>query len=69
MPEPLKRVIVLLTSRWLEAYDVLKWLQKKGIEAKLVTKHSVQVTPDLEEKAKEAIAKYPYKWDGGRKKT
>jgi hypothetical protein len=69
MPEPLKRVIVLLTSRWLEAHDVQKWLREHGVEAKLVCKHSVQVAPDLEEKAKEVIAKYPYTWGtGGRKK-
>ena len=65
MPEPLKRVIVHLTSKWLEAYDIRNWLQKQGVEAKLVSKHSVQVAPDLEEKAKEVIAKYPY--SGGRK--
>ena len=57
-----KRVIVLLTSRWLEAYDLKKWLEKQGVEAKLVTKHTVQVAPDLEEQAKEAIAKYPFRW-------
>jgi hypothetical protein len=67
--EPIKRVIILLTSRWLEAYDVKNWLEKHGVEAKLVTKHTVQVTPDLEEKAKEAIKAYPFKWDqvGGKK--
>lgn len=44
------------------AREVLKYLQSRGVDCKIVTKHAVQVAPGMESIAAELITKEHPEW-------
>lgn len=53
----MKRVTAGVYEKYIDAWDVCALLQSAGIDAKVVTKHAVQVHPEHVARAKEVLAK------------
>jgi hypothetical protein len=62
MPLDTKRLNLLITDDRIGAMDVADYLAHHGIDAKLVSKHAVQIHPDHHEKALELGERYTWEW-------
>jgi hypothetical protein len=65
---PVKRVTVHIFEKFLPAWDVTGFLQQHGIDAKLVTRHAVQVHPEQVEQAKELLKRAEFTEHGPKLK-
>jgi hypothetical protein len=62
MAETRKRTIVAVSDKWTDAWQMLRYLKHHGIDAKKVSKHSLQVVPEHEQQAKKLMEKYRWDW-------
>lgn len=68
MGPEVKRTNLLVTDDLVGAMDVAEFLKAKGIDAKMVTKHAVQVLPNQKDYAEQMALKYKWGWRMGDKR-
>jgi hypothetical protein len=64
----MKRATIHIFEKFLPAWDVTGFLKQHGIDAKLVTRHAVQVHPDQVAQAKELLTRTEFTEHGPRAK-
>ena len=58
----LKRDNLVVLDDRLKAWDIMDFLKAKGIDAKVVSKHAVQIHPNQIDAAKELSKSYHWGW-------